>query len=156
MKLAILAALALSAFATVGHSETLLSVSHGPVSDPVYIDLGAAGDSVGDQRIFELSGKTADEKEVFLEFIMTTMGSDEQNGTERRVTLGILTLGAGIDDQILIQGVGLYPRSGSTVKMDATLQRAVIGGTGRYAGARGVMTSTHLPDGTWRHDLAID
>jgi hypothetical protein len=50
----------------------------------------------------------------------------------------------------------LYPITGSTLKSDVTLERAVIGGTGQYAGASGAVTSTHLTDGSWRHVFNLD
>lgn len=41
-------------------AEQSLTISHGPVPTPTYIDLGAPGDSVGDQRIWQFNGQTDD------------------------------------------------------------------------------------------------
>jgi hypothetical protein len=42
------------------------------------------------------------------------------------------------------------------VKLDQSLERAIIGGTGKYAGAKGTIVTTHLSDGTWMHVLNLD
>jgi hypothetical protein len=137
-------------------AEQSLTISHGPVSTPTYIDLGAPGDSVGDQRIWQFDGQTTDQQNVVMDWVMTTTGqSSEKIGMERRVTLAVFSIGPDAKDTILIQGVGLYPKTGSTLKSDAVLQRAVIGGTGKYAGAIGTVTSTHLPDNTGQHAISL-
>jgi hypothetical protein len=141
-------------FALVGAAaaQQSMTVTHGPVPSPTYIDLGASGDSVGDQRIWQFDGQTTDQQNVVMDWVMTTTSQGgATSGMERRVTLAVFSMGQDEKDTILIQGVGLYPTSGSTLKSDAVLQRAVIGGTGKYAGASGTVTSTHLPDNTWQH-----
>ncbi len=137
-------------------AEQSLTISHGPVPTPTYIDLGAPGDSVGDQRIWQFDGQTDDQQNVVMDWSMTTTGqSSATSGMERRVTLGVFSIGQDVKNTILIQGVGIYPMAGSTLKSDSVLQRAVIGGTGKYAGAIGTVTSTHLPDNTWQHAFSL-
>ena len=70
---------------------------------------------------------------------------------ESRVTFAVFSFDGASQDTILIQGMGLYPMAGSTLKSNAVLQRAVIGGTGKYVDAMGSVTSTHLADNTWQH-----
>ena len=74
-------------------------------------------------------------------------------GIESRVTLGVFSFNGEDGDQVLLQGVGLYPASDSTFKPDSSLVRAIIGGTGKFRGASGDVLSTHLADGTWRHEF---
>ena len=137
-------------------AEQSLTISHGPVPTPTYIDLGAPGDSVGDQRIWQFDGQTGDQQNVVTDWVMTTTSqSSAASDMERRVTLGVFSIGQDAKNTILIQGVGLYPKVCSTLKSDAVLQRAVIGGTGKYAGAIGTVTSTHLPDNTWQHVINL-
>ena len=137
-------------------AEQSLTISHGPVPTPTYIDLGAPGYSVGDQRIWQFDGQTGDQQNVVTDWVMTTTSqSSAASDMERRVTLGVFSIGQDAKNTILIQGVGLYPKVGSTLKSDAVLQRAVIGGTGKYAGAIGTVTSTHLPDNTWQHVINL-
>lgn len=152
------ALLALTQHASAG---TAVTVIHGQTPDPTYIDLGLPGDSVGDQRIWQFSGKTTDDVNVIMDWIMVTTGQpDLKSGLESRMTSAVFSFangGSGTDagDRILVEGIGIYPTKGSTVRMNSTLERAIIGGTGRYANARGTIETTHLEDGTWRHVLNI-
>ena len=153
----VVTSLVLLGFLQPAVAATTLTVIHGNTPDPTYIDLGSAGDSVGDQRIWEFSGKASDGQAVTMDWIMTTTGQpDVATGLERRVTTGLFSLGDAGGDQIVIEGVGRYPIAGSTVKVDSTLERAIIGGTGKYAGARGTVTTSHLADGTWQHIFTLD
>ena len=132
-----------------------LSVTHPATPAPTYIDLGPPGDSPGDVRVFHFEGKTREKKTVVMEWIMTTTGIDTITGANSRVTLGIFSFKNQIEDQIVIQGVGLYPNDNDTFNPDKSLTRAIIGGTGRYAGASGVVVSTHQVDGSWSHDFRL-
>ena len=133
-------------------AQTQITVTHGAVPAPTYIDLGTPGDSVGDQRIWQFDGQTPDNRTVVMEWIMTTTGRGALvSGMETRVTSAVFSFDGASQDTILVQGVGLYPLAGSTLKSSAVLQRAVIGGTGKYTGAMGSVTSTHLANNTWQH-----
>jgi hypothetical protein len=87
-----------------------------------------------------------------MDFIMTTTGqSDDPSGFDSRMTDAVFSFGEGSGDTLLVHGIGLYPKNGSTVKVSSTLERAIVGGTGKFAGASGAVLSTHLADGTWQH-----
>lgn len=131
-----------------------LTVLHPATPPPTFLDLGAPGDSVGDQRLWHFNGVTLAGAPVVMDWIMTTTRIDrsvEGEGIESRVTLGVFSFTGEDRDQVMLQGVGLYPATDSTFKSDSSLVRAIIGGTGRYQGASGDVLSTHLADGTWRH-----
>ena len=133
-------------------AQTQITVTHGSVPAPTYIDLGTPGDSVGDQRIWQFDGQTAENQSVVMDWVMTTTGRGALVlGMESRVTFAVFSFDGASQDTILIQGMGLYPMAGSTLKSNAVLQRAVIGGTGKYVDAMGSVTSTHLADNTWQH-----
>ena len=133
-------------------AQQSLTVTHGSVPTPTYIDLGEPGPSVGDQRIWQFDGQTPDRETVMTNWVMTTTSQGRPvPEMESRVTLGIFAFGKDEKNTILIQGVGSYPMTGSTLKSATVLQRAVIGGTGKYAGATGTVTSTHFEDDTWQH-----
>ena len=143
----LLTALAQPAFA----AETI-TVLHGKVPAPTVIDLGPAGDTVGDELIWHFLGTAPDGSIVIIDFIMTTTAqSEDPDGLDSRMTDAVFSFGEGSRDTLLVHGIGLYPKNGSTVKVSETLERAIIGGTGKYAGANGSVSSTHLADGTWQH-----
>jgi hypothetical protein len=134
-------------------SETLI-VSHGATPQPVYLDLGEVGDSVGDQRIFSFEGESADGATVAMEWVLTTTAKGE-NDVDTRLTEAVFVFSGEKAGSLLVSGVGSYPKQGSTVKVDSMLERAVIGGTGWFAAARGTLVSTHLPDNTWTHEFIL-
>ena len=137
-------------------AQQSLTINHGPVPTPTFIDLGVPGDSVGDQRIWQFNGQTTDQQKVVMDWVMTTVGQgNSASSIERRITMAVFSVGPDEKDTILIQGVGLYPKADSTLKGSAVLQRAVIGGTGKYAGAMGTVTSTHLSDNSWQHAINL-
>ncbi|MDA9020117.1 dirigent protein [Flavimaricola sp.] len=143
--------------ATTALGQATLTVTHGEVPQPTYIDLGATGDSVGDQRLWHFAGETLDGQSVTMDWTMTTTSSfDQATQMESRLTNGVFLVGDGSSDHILIEGVGLYPVAGSTVVVASTLERAITGGTGKFAGARGTVMSTHLADGTWEHVFSLE
>jgi hypothetical protein len=143
--------------APIAASASDLVVVHPATEPPVYIDFDPKGtDSPGDVRIFHFDGKTRDGKPVVMDWIMTTTAQDTVEGANSRVTEGIFSFGENHTNQVIIQGVGFYSNEANTFKPASTLSRAIAGGTGKYAGVRGVVTSTHQADGSWVHkfDLA--
>ena len=112
---------------------------------------------MGDQRIWHYDGQDDKNAKVTMDWVMTTTATTNKPDTlESRITLGILTFSSGTQDRLLLQGIGLYPTAGSTLKADTTLERAIIGGTGQFSGASGTVVTTHLDDGTWKHVFRID
>ncbi len=138
-------------FISAASAQSTVTVTHGPVPAPTYIDLGAPGDSVGDQRIWEFEAQSTGQKKVVTDWVMTTTSHGRLPGIEKRLTVAVFSFGEDAKDTILLQGIGIYPMAGSTLKTEAALQRAVIGGTGKYAGAAGTVTSTHFENNTWQH-----
>jgi quercetin dioxygenase-like cupin family protein len=65
----------------------------------------------------------------------------------------VFTLGDDPADQVVVTGSGLYPAAGSTIAVDITIVRSIVGGSGRFAGATGWAETEHLADDTWRHTL---
>lgn len=135
--------------------ETLI-VTHGKVPAPTLVDLGPTGASAGDQRIWHFSGMSQDNLTVMMDFIMTTTAqSSDPSGLDARMTDAVFSFGEETGDTILVHGIGAYPSGGRTVQVSSTLERAIIGGTGKYAGARGTVLSTHRVDDTWQHEFKI-
>lgn len=115
---------------------------------PVYMDMDADGDAgmgMGDMRIADRSLRGEDGMEGIsqsagVRVAMPADGSD----TDRVIGLIVQDLGGG--DRIFAAGL-LRTAGDGTDPAGETNARAIIGGTGRFAGARGVLTSTSLEDG---------
>ena len=54
-------------------------------------------------------------------------------------------------DQLVVGGVAEYPKDGPTLPNGSETDRPLVGGLGRYAGARGWVTTVHDTDDTWTH-----
>jgi hypothetical protein len=59
------------------------------------------------------------------------------------------------DGQINASGVALYPTDNAYLAVNKPVRIAVVGGTGKYIGARGQMVTTRRDDGTYRHVLTL-
>jgi hypothetical protein len=137
-------------------AQTSLTVTHDPLAPPTYIDGGVPGDSVGDVRIWRFDALASTNEPAVMDWLMTTTGqANPVTQLESRMTTSVVTIGVSGKDTILLQGIGMYPTAGATLKRNAPLERAVVGGTGRYAGAMGIVRSTHLPNGSWSHVIEL-
>ena len=133
-----------------------LAVLHPATEPPTYVDVEPKGvDSPGDMRIFHFDGETRGGKKVVTDWIMTTTAESTLEGANSRVTEGVFSFDENHEDQIIIRGVGFHANASNTFKPATTLSRAIVGGTGKYAGANGVVVSEHLEDGSWIHTFDL-
>ena len=128
-------------------------MTHGEVTATL-VDVGAPGASVGDVRNFELAtGLEGETTTGRLGATLTTTGENLPDaGSEVRLGKLVFSFGAGID-QVVVDGSSIHPAAGSTIAVDSSTVRAITGGSGANAGARGWCESTHRADGTWTHAL---
>lgn len=141
---------------TDGAVVETVTVLHLAPPAPTLIDAAPAGPSVGDVRIFHFPARTESGEEVGTDWVMTTTATDSPApGVETRVATAVFHFGGSTDDELLLEGVALYPGASATLKEATTIHRALIGGAGKYAGATGDVISTHLPDGSWKHVFQI-
>jgi hypothetical protein len=56
------------------------------------------------------------------------------------------------DSMVILGG---HPYAAGAVESDVAILRAIVGGTGRFIGARGEMTSTPLGDGWYEHRIVL-
>jgi hypothetical protein len=116
------------------------------------LDLGAPGHSLGD--VYHFSAPLHSERggpvtgEVIGTKTLVKEATDANPNLERRATLLFFTF-ADRKDQIIAFGAADY--STSTPEFDAgqPVVRPVLGGTGKYMGARGQVTSTRNTDGSY-------
>jgi hypothetical protein len=133
---------------------TTVTVSHGPVAAPVLVDGGDAGPSAGDVRYFSFSATSDGGAAVHFDSVMTTTGIVEGSTDEYRDTRILVTF-ANPADQLILEGMGVYPGEGSTLRVESSVTRPIIGGSGKYPGATGDVVSTHNADGTWTHTFHL-
>jgi quercetin dioxygenase-like cupin family protein len=139
--------------ADAGSAPPDLTVLHGPVTTTLTTP-GSDGHQLGDLRVVSL--ETTDDAGApsgRIDATLITTAIDVPNpGDEIRISELVFTLGEG-SDQIVIGGSARYPAAGSTIEIDSSTVRPILGGSGAYAGARGWVVTTHLPDGSWTHEF---
>ncbi len=152
---AVVAPIAAAGCADDADGRTVI-VAHPATPAPTYLDLGAAGESAGDVRIFNFPGTTDDGAPVRTDWIMTTTAIDmPEAGVETRIAKGVFTFGDE-GDQLILEGAALYPGEGATLAPATRVVRSIIGGSGAYAGASGSVESVRADDGSWTHTFTID
>ncbi len=135
--------------------EVTVKLAHGPISstlDPV--TPGTA--SPGDLRLFHIDLTRPGKRKVvgFLTgSLLTTAVGKPEPGKEYRAADLVFTVGG---SQLVLGGIAVYDQNAPTVSKRSSVIRPVIGGTGKYSGARGWATSTRFKDNTWRHTFHVE
>ena len=158
--------------ATVLAETSTVTVIHPAVPAPTFVPRVEGVSSVGDVRVWNFGGATEDGEAVTMNWIMTTTAVNvPTEGLETRFATGVFTFAStGTDsddgngnsnanivgDQLILEGVAYYPTAGSVIETATSTVRAIVGGTGRFAGARGSVVSTRLSGDTWRHEFTLD
>jgi hypothetical protein len=136
-------------------AQNTLTITHGEIPKPTFLDHGEPGRSVGDIRIWNFDAKASSGDAVNTNWIMTTTGINQSKGIEQRIVNAAFYFNGSTDNQILIQGVAEYRITKAALEESVTTRRAIIGGTGKYANAQGWMETKHLPNGSWQHVLNL-
>ena len=116
------------------------------------LDLGAPGNSLGD--VYHFSAALHSERggpvtgELIGSKTLVKMPTDANPNLERRATVMFFTF-ADSRDQIIAFGAADYSPSTPEFESGKSAVRPVLGGTGRYIGARGQVTSTRSSDGSY-------
>jgi hypothetical protein len=116
------------------------------------LDLGAPGNSLGD--VYHFSAPLHSERggpvtgEVIGSKTLVKVATDANPNLERRATLLFFTFADG-KDQIIAFGAADYTTSAPEFEASQAVVRPVLGGTGKYMGARGQVTSTRNTDGSY-------
>ena len=133
-----------------------VAVYHGPV-EVTLAHRDSDGHQLGDLRVTSVETSAADGRALGrLEATLTTTALDIPNeGDEIRMGTLVFTFGDRNASQVVVQGSARYPGQGSTIATGDTTVRAIVGGSGRFAGVSGDAVTEHLDDGTWVHYLRL-
>jgi hypothetical protein len=86
--------------------------------------------------------------EVFGSKTLIKMATDTNPNLETRATVLFFTFG-NHQDQIVALGATDYPPTAGEFDAGQPALRAILGGTGKYMGARGQLASTRNADGSY-------
>lgn len=137
-----------------GGAATIVTFTHGAVT-PTTIVMGLDDGAVGAVRTFHAEAAVNDGTFGTFDATMVTTSVDVAAGLETRITTIVFSVSDGAD-QLILSGSAVYPAAGSTIKTAATVIRPIIGGSGRWSGARGWAESTHGADGSWTHAFHLE
>jgi hypothetical protein len=131
-------------------SETLTVYQDAPTLN--LLDHGPPGRSPGDVHHFfaplHSSPGGPVTGEVFGTKTLVKLATEANPNLEQRTTLLSFTFGDR-QDQIIALGVVDYAPSGAEFNAGQPVVRAILGGTGKYMGARGQLTSNRNADGSY-------
>jgi hypothetical protein len=131
-------------------TETLTVYEDAPALKP--LDLGSPGNSPGDAYYFSAALHSSPGGPVTGEVVgsktLIKSAAEANPNAEKRATLLFFTFGGG-QDQIIAFGTGDYPPTAAEFNGGQPVVRAILGGTGRYIGARGQLTSTRNTDSSY-------
>ena len=128
--LAVAAAAVLAPSAARTAPATIVTVAHGPVTpqNSEYIDIGAAGPSVGDLRTYYIPLTQKGRAAGYLTGTLTTVAVNRpSDGMELRTANLVFVVGRA-SDQIVVGGVAAYAQTAPAVATRSSVTRPVIGG----------------------------
>lgn len=119
------------------------------------VDVGKKGKSHGDMLAFEASISTEGGEEGVLTGILITVDLPDDQGDVFEDRIGNLVFEFGDGDSIVVAGPSDYAPNAAEMNANHPQVRAVIGGTGKYIGARGQVTTIRNEDGTYDHAFKL-
>jgi hypothetical protein len=156
------AVLASTLMTACGHGSTTASTETFTVYEDKptlkLLDLGAPGNSPGDVYHFfapvhsNQGGPVTGE--VFGSKTLIKMSTDANPNLETRATVLFFTF-TNRQDQIVAVGATDYPPAAGEFDPGQPVVRAVLGGTGKYIGAHGQLTSTRNADGSYKQTFTL-
>ena len=137
-----------------------VSAAEKPITVRVYHQavnpIAVSGTGIGTVRTFfipiAVNGMAADGQ--YLAGTVTTLDTAMLGGQELRTSNLTYVFGAE-KDQMVVGGVSLYPPAGATIAAGQTTIRPVVGGSGKYSGARGQVVSTNMGANGWTHVFKV-
>jgi hypothetical protein len=137
-------------------TETLTVYQEAPKMS--LLDLGAPGSSLGDVYHFSAPLHSTPGGPVIGELVgsktLVKVATDANPTLERRATLMFFTF-ADPNDQIIAFGVADYSPNIPEFEAGKPAVRALLGGTGKYMGARGQVASTRNADGSYTQTFTL-
>lgn len=121
----------------------------------VDVDIGPPGKSAGDLYVFGAAVTDSEGRQGSLTgTLLVVEATDPKTGKVWETRLGDLTFILD-GDQLLAKGASVYPRADREMEVNKPQIRAVIGGTGRFVGVDGDVSTVRNADGTYTHTFRL-
>lgn len=123
-----------------------------------YGDVAPAGPSVGDTRsfhgpVYRPGSRTAVRGSITGVGVTAVINQPVPGQELRAVSIGFQL--PDLRNQISVGGYAAYPMTSATLARNTVTVRPITGGTGRFAGARGWLRTTHFARGYWRQEFHL-
>lgn len=137
--------------------QTLTFIQEKPLL--THVNLGDTAHGHGDGMAFEAVLKDTAGTAVgeLLGWMITADIVDGDSASPVHITERIGTMVFNFDDENKITASGgiSYKKGEVLMDLEVSQKRAVVGGTGKYKGIKGEVTTTRSEDGTYRHVLDV-
>lgn len=120
-----------------------------------HIDIGTPGMSIGDILAFEAPFTTQDGKAGRIYGMITLVSLPTSSSDPFLDKISTIILDFGSSDSIVANGKSVYDKYQGEIKDNVPQVRAVTGGTGRFIGARGQISTTRNASGTYEHVIQL-
>lgn len=120
-----------------------------------HVDIGAQGSSHGDVMAFEAAFTAEDGASGEMHGIIITVSIPSGENDPFLDRIAQIVVNFGDANTLVIAGTATYPTEQAEMVPDSPHVRAVIGGTGRFIGARGQMVTTRRAAGHYEHAFTL-
>jgi len=124
----------------------------------VEVKTGSNGSLPGNILAFDAPLTRDGEPAGALAGLLTTVKVPESSGGEPsglESRFGTLNFAFDESDSIVVSGATVYPASQAEMQVGKAQVRAIVGGTGRYSGASGQVTTTRQGSGKYLHEFEV-
>jgi hypothetical protein len=136
---------AVAGFASGGDVQTIHFIAVN--ARTTTLDFPPLGKSPGDLYVVEGTMLTPNRRRVVGRVRGSQTDIKLERGTE--TVQGLLTYEFGPGNEIVVGGLSAYPLKATGLIKGKKFMRPVLGGSGKYNGAKGTVTSTQLKDGSY-------
>jgi hypothetical protein len=137
--------------------QTLTYIQEKPLL--THVNLGDSSHGHGDGMAYEATLKDTTGTAVgeVLGWLITVdiMDGDSANPVYISESIGTMVFNLGEENEIVAQGGIIYHKGEKLMKLGLAQKRAIVGGTGKYKGVVGEVTTTRQENGTYLHVLEI-
>ncbi|MDN4017892.1 hypothetical protein [Zwartia panacis] len=150
---AAIACLAIALASTAQAKQTFSIVQSKP--EIQHIDIGTPGMSIGDLLAFEAPFTTKDGKKGRMYGMITLVSLPTGAHDPFLDRISTIVLDFGGSDSLVINGKSVYGEYHGEMKENAPQVRAITGGTGKFIGARGQISTSRHAAGTYEHVIEL-
>lgn len=120
-----------------------------------HIDIGTPGMSIGDLLAFEAPFTTKDGKKGRMYGMITLVSLPTGTHDPFLDRISTIVLDFGGSDSLVINGKSVYAEYHGEIKENTPQVRAITGGTGKFMGARGQISTSRHTGGTYEHIIEL-